>query len=73
MTGGLVYASYSLPEWQAVKLTFFAPCNQYTLRANVRVNITNFYQTYSFLSKFLWNMFAFLSPILIRKNVNRLK
>ena len=22
---GLVYACYSLPEWQAVKLTFFAP------------------------------------------------
>ena len=26
MTCGLVRASYSLPEWQAVKLTFFAPC-----------------------------------------------
>ena len=25
MTRGLVHASYSLPEWQAVKLTFFAP------------------------------------------------
>ena len=25
MTCGLVHASYSLPEWQAVKLTFFAP------------------------------------------------
>ena len=24
MTFGLVHASYSLPEWQAVKLTFFA-------------------------------------------------
>ena len=24
MTRGLVHASYSLPEWQAVKLTFFA-------------------------------------------------
>ena len=23
---GLVHASYSLPEWQAVKLAFFAPC-----------------------------------------------
>ena len=23
----LVHASYSLPKWQAVKLTFFAPCN----------------------------------------------
>ena len=27
MTFGLVHASYSLPEWQAVKLTFLAPCN----------------------------------------------
>ena len=27
MTCGLVNASYSLPEWQAVKLTFFAPCD----------------------------------------------
>ena len=26
MTFGLVYANYSLPEWQAVKLTFFVPC-----------------------------------------------
>ena len=28
MTCGLVHASYSLPEWQAVKLTLFAPCMQ---------------------------------------------
>ena len=27
VTRGLVHASYSLPEWQAVKLTFFAPCH----------------------------------------------
>ena len=26
MICGLVHAIYSLPEWQAVKLTFFAPC-----------------------------------------------
>ena len=26
MTFMLVHASYSLPEWQAVKLTFSAPC-----------------------------------------------
>ena len=25
MTFGLVHTRYSLPEWQAVKLTFFAP------------------------------------------------
>ena len=23
---GLVYASFSLPKWQALKRTFFAPC-----------------------------------------------
>ena len=27
MTCGLVHTSYSLPEWQAVKMTFFAPCS----------------------------------------------
>ena len=26
MNFGLVHASYSLPKWQAVKLTFLAPC-----------------------------------------------
>ena len=26
MTVGLVHAGYSFPEWQAVKLTFYAPC-----------------------------------------------
>ena len=35
MTFGLVHASYSLPEWQAVKLTFFAPCNYRQARSNV--------------------------------------
>ena len=27
MTFGLVNVSFSLPEWQAVKMTFFAPCS----------------------------------------------
>ena len=31
MTCGLVHANYSLPEWQAIKLTFFAPCLCYTI------------------------------------------
>ena len=31
MTCGLVHASYSLPKWQAVKLTFFAPCIRHLL------------------------------------------
>ena len=25
MMFGLVYASFSLPEWEALKMTFFAP------------------------------------------------
>ena len=29
ITCGLAHASYSLPEWQAVKRTFFAPCFLY--------------------------------------------
>ena len=28
MTSGLVNASFSLPEWQAVKMIFFAPCSR---------------------------------------------
>ena len=28
MTSGLVSASFSLPEWQAVKMIFFAPWYQ---------------------------------------------
>ena len=27
MMSGLVNASFSLPEWQAVKMIFFAPCS----------------------------------------------
>ena len=29
MTFGLVYASFSLPKWQALKITLFAPCGIY--------------------------------------------
>ena len=29
MTSGLVNASFSLPEWQVVKMIFFAPCSLY--------------------------------------------
>ena len=37
MTLGLVHASWSdsLLEWQAVKLTFFAPCMIYTYEYSV--------------------------------------
>ena len=29
MTSGLVNASFSLPQWQAIKVIFFAPCSIY--------------------------------------------
>ena len=29
MMSGLVNTSFSLPEWQAVKMIFFAPCNSH--------------------------------------------
>ena len=32
MTSGLVNASFSLPKWQAVKITFFAPVTVQTLK-----------------------------------------
>ena len=34
MTFALVHASYSLPEWQTVKETFFAPCIGGTLESS---------------------------------------
>ena len=36
MTFGLVNASFSLPEWQAVKMTFFAPCPWSSLSIHMR-------------------------------------
>ena len=33
MTFGLVHTRYNLPEWQAVKLTFFAPCKRGVARS----------------------------------------
>ena len=38
MTSGLVNASFSLPEWQAVKVIFFAPCKlKCSLKTSVRL------------------------------------
>ena len=36
MMFGLVNVSFSLPEWQAVKMTFFAPC---PVKSSMNVNI----------------------------------
>ena len=46
MTSGLVNVSFSLPEWQAVKMIFFAPC-----RGSAKVCLTLF----SFLSLIQFN------------------
>ena len=46
MTCGLVHASYSLPKWQAVKLTFFSPLNTVATRNNVTFSRTLY--TYAF-------------------------
>ena len=35
---GLVHARYSLPEWQAAKLTFFAACFHTALIRNLSSN-----------------------------------
>ena len=47
MTFGVVHANYSLPERQAVKLTFFAPSvtnqsiNQYTSLFSIRQSVSH--------------------------------
>ena len=46
MTFGLVYASFSLPERQALKMTFFAPC------------LLNFIPFLHYLREEWWNQFS---------------
>ena len=36
MTSGLVNSSFSLPEWQAVKMNFFAPCHVFSKNGHHR-------------------------------------
>ena len=43
MIFGIVHASYSLPEWQAVKTTFFAPWNS-------RIRPTSYNHIYIYFS-----------------------
>ena len=43
---GLVNVSFSLPKWQAVKLTFFAPCIMFFSR-NQKYSCTNWFNTQS--------------------------
>ena len=53
MTFGLVNATFSLPEWQAVKLTFFHPALPFTAVAYVFYEIKgNFSQSSLFMTFF---------------------
>jgi len=38
MTFGLVNASFSLPEWQAIKMLFFAPWRGWFCETNLETN-----------------------------------
>ena len=40
MTSGLVNASFSLPEWQAVKMIFFASCDLSVKSGTLAINYT---------------------------------
>ena len=53
MTFGLVHASYSLPEWQAVKLTFFAHCYPSRLESHTILQIIMSLPRHYFLLSYL--------------------
>ena len=55
MTCGVVHASYSLPEWQAVKLPFLYPEGEYT-----------FYSTGTNLSFMCKAVTLLLKPLLLK-------
>ena len=38
MTFGLAHGNYSLPEWQAGKLTFFAPCELFVYLSHIMLS-----------------------------------
>ena len=49
MTSGLVNASFSLPEWQAVKMIFFAPFRETLLKKLELFHIVICARRYSFI------------------------
>ena len=55
MTSGLVNASFSLPEWQAIKMIFFAPWNRvlYKVPSDDRCNSTIQCRTVQFFEEYL--------------------
>ena len=52
MTFGLVYASFSLPEWQALKITFFAPSFEFSAPISTFFKVA-FWQRKSIIIKWL--------------------
>ena len=46
MIFGLVNISFGLPEWQAVKITFFTPCFQHTVRETRHLISTNMFEVW---------------------------
>ena len=61
MMCGLVNVSFSLPEWQAVKMTFFAPWGNYLTLTDVRLKdeyvVVQFYPwLIHFTSLCFWGM-----------------
>ena len=54
MMSGLVNNSFSLPEWQAVKMIFFAPWFQSTITASYMYNL--------FISHFIYKMVIIFYP-----------
>ena len=63
-TLGLVHTSSNLPEWQALKLTFFAPCRSTFYVPKIRTNYGKFNIRYN--GPILWNetdeRFKILTP-----------
>ena len=41
MISGLVNATFNLPEWQAVKMIFFAPCVTYSIARHTIEGLIN--------------------------------
>ena len=70
MTFGLVYASFSLPEWQALKITLFAPCFEFSAPISTFFKVA-FWQPKSIIIKWLPEKGHFAQHYMnVRKNQN---
>ena len=67
MTFGLVNASFTLPEWQAVKMTFFAPW--FFVFFRITIIMHNFLLFISLLLN-LWNLPENVTPIICQHHDN---